>query len=380
MKLNKKIILIGTVASSFYGFRADLIRTFLKKGHQVYAFTSEYTAEDLKKIEKLGATPITYTLNRGGLNPLADIVATYRLSKKIKTINPDLVFSYFSKPVIFGTLAAKLAKAPRVVGMLEGLGYTFTEQPEGLSKKTQLIKKIQVFLYKIALPQLDQLIFLNPDDPKDLLEKYAINVKNVEVLGGIGLNLQDYPYQPLSNIHSPLKFLFIGRLLKEKGIHEFVQAVKLVKKIYPDTEFTVLGAIDHHNLGALQQTELDSLISSNIIQYPGHVSNIKDWIADSHVFVLPSYREGVPRSTQEAMAIGRAIITTDVPGCRETVVDGVNGFLVPKWNPKALAEKMIYFIENPEQTQVMGTESYKIAVEKFDAEKVNQRLVNILGL
>ncbi|MDM1754642.1 glycosyltransferase family 4 protein [Acinetobacter towneri] len=380
MKLNKKIVLIGTVASSFYGFRADLIRTFLKKGHQVYAFTSEYTAEDLKKIEKLGATPITYTLNRGGLNPLADMIATYQLSKKIKAINPDLVFSYFSKPVIFGTLAAKLAKAPRVVGMLEGLGYTFTEQPEGFSKKTQLIKKIQIFLYKIALPQLDQLIFLNPDDPKDLLEKYAINVKNVEVLGGIGLNLQNYPYQPLSNIHLPLKFLFIGRLLKEKGIHEFVQAAKLVKKIYPDTEFTVLGAIDHHNLGALQQTELDTLISSNIIQYPGHVSNIKNWIADSHVFVLPSYREGVPRSTQEAMAIGRAIITTDVPGCRETVVDGVNGFLVPKWDPEALAKKMIYFIEHPEQVRLMGAESYKIAVEKFDAEKVNQRLVNILGL
>ena len=380
MKLNKKIILIGTVASSFYGFRADLIRTFLKKGHQVYAFTSEYTAEDLNKIEKLGATPITYTLNRGGLNPLADVIATYQLSKKIKAINPDLVFSYFSKPVIFGTLAAKLAKVPRVIGMLEGLGYTFTEQPEGLGKKTQLIKKIQVFLYKTSLPQLDQLIFLNPDDPKDLLEKHAIHVKNVEVLGGIGLNLQDYPYQPLSNIHLPLKFLFIGRLLKEKGIHEFVQAAQLVKKIYPDTEFTVLGAIDHHNLGALQQSDLDTLISSNIIQYPGHVSNIKDWIADSHVFVLPSYREGVPRSTQEAMAIGRAIITTDVPGCRETVVDGLNGFLVPKWDPEALAKKMIYFIEHPEQARLMGAESYKIAVEKFDAEKVNQRLVNILGL
>lgn len=380
MKINHQIILIGTVASSFYGFRADLIRAMREKQYTVYAFTSEYTDLDLKKIESLGAIPMTYELNRGGLNPLSDIVATYKLSKKIREIKPDLVFSYFSKPVIFGTLAAKLAKAPRVVGMLEGLGYTFTEQPEGLGKKTQLIKKIQVFLYKIALPQLDQLIFLNPDDPKDLLEKYDIHVKNVEILGGIGLNLQDYPYQPLSNIHLPLKFLFIGRLLKEKGIHEFVQAAKLVKKIYPDTEFTVLGAIDHHNLGALQQTELDSLISSNIIQYPGHVSNIKDWIADNHVFVLPSYREGVPRSTQEAMAIGRAVITTDVPGCRETVVDGVNGFLVPKWDPEALAKKMIYFIEHPEQVRMMGAESYKIAVEKFDAEKVNQRLVNILGL
>lgn len=375
-----KIVIIGTVAASFYGFRADLIANLLKKGHQVYAFTSEYTAEDLKKIEKLGATPITYTLNRGGLNPLADIIATYRLSKKIKEINPDLVFSYFSKPVIFGTLAAKLAKVPRVIGMLEGLGYTFTEQPEGLSKKTQLIKKIQVFLYKIALPQLDQLIFLNPDDPKDLLEQHAIQVKKVEVLGGIGLNLKDYPYQPLNSIHFPIKFLFIGRLLKEKGIHEFVQAAKLVKKIYPDTQFTVLGAIDHHNLGALQQTELDTLISSNIIHYPGHVDNIKDWIIDSHVFVLPSYREGVPRSTQEAMAIGRAVITTDVPGCRETVINKQNGFIVPKWNPEALAEKMIYFIKNPEKIREMGDVSYQIAANKFDAEKVNQRLINILGL
>lgn len=372
------ITLIGTTASSFYGFRADLIRTLLKKGHQVYAFTSEYTAEDLKKIEQLGAIPITYTLNRGGLNPLADIIATYRLSKKIKAINPDLVFSYFSKPVIFGTLAAKLAKVPHVIGMLEGLGYTFTEQPEGLSKKTQLIKKIQVFLYKIALPQLDQLIFLNPDDPKDLLEKHAIHVKNVEVLGGIGLNLQDYLYQPLNSIRTPIKFLFIGRLLKEKGIHEFVQAAKLVKEKYPETEFTVLGAIDHANLGALSEAELHQLIQTNIIHYPGHVSNVSDWIAENHIFVLPSYREGVPRSTQEAMAIGRAIITTDVPGCRETIVDGVNGFLVPKWNPEALAEKMIYFIENPEQVSLMGAASYEIAKEKFDANVVNKRLIKFL--
>ena len=373
------VVIIGTVASSFYGFRADLIRTLLKKGHQVYAFTSEYTAEDLKKIEKLGATPITYTLNRGGLNPLADMVATYQLSKKIKAINPDLVFSYFSKPVIFGTLAAKLAKAPCVVGMLEGLGYTFTEQPEGLSKKTQLIKKIQVFLYKIALPQLDQLIFLNPDDPKDLIERYAINVKNIEVLGGIGLNLEHYKYS--TNFIPDISFIFIARLLAEKGIHDYIKAAKIVKEKYPSVKFTVLGAIDKEALGSLKEEELESLVKTNIIEYPGHVSNVSEWIENSSVFVLPSYyREGVPRSTQEAMAIGRAIITTDVPGCRETVVDGVNGFLVPKWDPEALAEKMIYFIEHPEQVSLMGAESYKIAVEKFDAEKVNQRLVNILGL
>lgn len=375
-----KIIIIGTIASSLYTFRKDLILELLARGNQVYAFTTDSDPAELAKITALGAKSEYYDFNRGGLNPLADMIATYNLSKKIKAINPDLVFSYFSKPVIFGTLAAKLAKTPCIIGMLEGLGYTFTAQPEGLSKKTQLIKKIQVFLYKIALPQLDQLIFLNPDDPKDLLEKYAINVKNVEVLGGIGLNLEEYPYRPLTNIQKSINFLFVGRLLKEKGIYDFIKAAKKVKGKYPETQFTVLGAIDPYNLGALKQSELDELISSNVIDYPGHVNNVKDWIANSHVFVLPSYREGVPRSTQEVMAIGRAVITTDVPGCRETVIDGLNGFLVPKWNPEALAEKMMYFIQHPDQIEKMGQESYKIAQEKFDAEKVNQRLMNILGL
>ena len=375
-----KIAIIGTVASSFLSFRAHLIQALLAKSYTIYAFTSEYTEEELIEIVALGAIPITYESNRGGMNPLADSKATYALFKKIKEIAPDLVFSYFSKPVIFGTLAAKFAKVPRVIGMLEGLGYAFTEQPEGLSKKAQLIKSIQVLLYKIALPQLDKIIFLNPDDPKDLLETYHIKVKQLDVLGGIGLDLDEYNYQPIDTTDLPISFLFIGRMLKEKGIHDFIAGAKIVKQSYPNVQFTVLGAIDSSNPGALQQSELDSLISLNIINYPGQVDNVQKWIAASHIFVLPSYREGVPRSTQEAMAIGRAVITTDVPGCRETVIDGVNGFLVEKWNPQALAEKMIYFIEHPEEIKKMGYESYKIAQDKFDAYKVNKRLINMLGL
>ncbi|WP_201575436.1 glycosyltransferase family 4 protein [Psychrobacter immobilis] len=375
-----KIAIIGTIASSLYCFRADLITALIKQNHTVYAFTSDYTQEELVKIAALGAIPMIYRLNRGGLNPWSDMKATYILSKKIKKIAPDIVLSYFSKPVIFGTLAAKMAKVPQVIGMLEGLGYSFTDQPEGINKKTKLIKKIQVFLYRIALPQLDKIIFLNADDPKDLLDEYQIKVRQVEVLGGIGLNLNEYNYQSVVNAQAPIKFLFIGRLLKEKGIHDFISAVKKVKEKYPETQFTVLGEIDISNPGALQQAELDELISLKIVNYPGHVDNVKDWIASSHVFVLPSYREGVPRSTQEAMAIGRPVITTDVPGCRETVVDGVNGFLVERWNPQALAEKMLYFIEYPEQIESMGYESYKIAKDKFDADKVNKRLLNMLGL
>ena len=374
-----KVAIIGTIASSIYGFRSDLIKALVSQDHQVYAFFSERSFEDIKKIEALGAIPVVYTINRGGVNPLHDVKATLELTKKLKRIKPDIVFSFAAKAVVFGTLAAKLACVPRTVGMIEGLGYTFTEQPLSSNIKTKLIKRAQILLYKVALPQLDNLIFLNPDDSKDLLDKYSIKAKRVEMLGGIGLNLEDYSY---SNAYPVMPtFIFIARLLAEKGIHDYIAAARIVKERYSDTRFIVLGSIDKQSLGALTDSELSKYVDSNIIEHLGHVDNVSEWIAKSSVFVLPSYyREGVPRSTQEAMATGRAVITTDVPGCRETVVDGVNGFLVEKWNPQAIAEKMIYFIENPEQIAIMGNESYKIAQEKFDAEKVNQRLLKMIGI
>lgn len=378
MQKSKVIVLIGTTGSSFYGFRADLIQAMRQAGHTVYAFTSEYTATCLEKIKTLGATPVTYTLSRGGLNPFADLASTLELTRKLKQIKPDIVFSYFAKPVIYGSIAAKRAKVPQIIGMLEGLGYTFTEQPHGQNNKTKLIRNIQVWLYRLALPCLDQMIFLNHDDKKDLIDQYHLKVKNTHVLGGIGLNLSQYPYVAVNN--TTVQFLFIGRLLKEKGIFELIEAIRIVKLKYPQTVFTVLGAIDAQNMGALKQECLDQMLREQLIEYPGHVDNVRDWITACSVFILPSYREGVPRSTQEAMAIGRPIITTDVPGCRETVIDGVNGFLVPKWDAAALADKICYFIEHPNQVNVMGLESYKMALESFDVAKVNKKLFSIMGL
>lgn len=374
--MSSTIVIIGTTAGGILGFRKDLIKSLVAKGHKVYAFAINYTDEQKEQVIQLGAIPESYKLRRTGMNPLADILATFKLTKKIKQIKPDLVFSYFSKPVIFGTLAAKLAGVKQIFGMLEGLGYTFTKQPEGFSKKAKVLQCVQVFLYKLSFRFLDKIIFLNPDDPKDLLIENNIKVKEVVVLGGIGLDLKQYPYVKPSR--NTISFIFIGRLLKEKGINEFIDAAKLVKKIYPDVVFTVLGRLDEGNPGALQKNYIDVLVSSGVIDYPGQVTNVAERIAQASVFVLPSYREGVPRSTQEAMAIGRPVITTDVPGCRETVVEGVNGFFVPPWAPEQLAEKMIRFIEQPELIEKMGQESYRIAQEKFDATEVNERLVAML--
>lgn len=376
-----KIILIGTTSSMMIQFRQDLIKILHEHGWSVYAFVCEYTSNDLEKLKALGAIPVTYSMSRGGLNPIADIRSLMELRKKIILIKPDIVFSFFTKPVIYGTWASKLAGVKSINGMIEGLGTPFTIGPNGQGFKINLIKQIQIMLYRLSFPFLDKILFLNPDDSKDLVQQYKIKTKEnaVQLLGAIGLNLDYYHYIPW--VEQPIRFIFVARLLAEKGIFDYINAAKIVKKHHPNAIFTVIGGLDKENPHALTEDQLSDLVQEGVIDYPGFVHNVPDYLAKSAAFVLPSYyREGVPRSTQEAMAIGRPIITTDVPGCRETVIDGINGFLVPKWQPEALAEKMMYFIEHPDKINEMGQASRKMAEEKFDAKKVNAKLCKLLGI
>lgn len=373
-----KVVLISQNASpGIVIFRKNLVVELLKSGCQVYCFAIDYDDRSRGLVEGWGAVPVDYSFSRTGLNPFRDLKDTWTLFQKIKKLKPDLVFSFFAKPVIFGSLASKLARVPKRIGMIEGLGFSFTEQPVPLSIKTRLIRWAQVQLYRVAIPFLDEIIFLNSDDPVDLIVKYGIKAKKVSVLGGIGLDLNEYCYvKPKSDV---VRFIFVGRLLVEKGVYQYIDAAKMVKHKYPEVEFVMLGGLDEGNPGGVRRYELEKLSIDNVIICPGHVENVPKWIANSSVFVLPSYREGVPRSTQEAMAIGRAVITTDAPGCRETVVNGVNGFIVPKWDTDALAEAMIKFVENPDLISRMGMESFRLAQEKFDVEVVNKKLMGLLG-
>ena len=382
LDFSSKIFIIGTTASNLFLFRKDFILECIKKEYQVFALVSEYDDHWIEKIECLGVEVVPYQLSRSSLNPFKDLKSMLELRRLITLYNPDIVFSFFTKPVIYGSLAAKLAGSPKVIGMIEGLGSPFTEHPTGQSWKMKMIRFFQVTLYRIVFPFLDKIIFLNEDDPEDLINKNKIFHKknSVNVLGAIGLDLNDYPFQKWDE-SKDITFIFVARLLAEKGIYEYIQSAKVVKSRYPNVNFKVIGGLDLENPYGLSKQELEDLINEDIIIYPGFVNNVTDHVADSAVFVLPSYyREGVPRSTQEAMAIGRPVITTDVPGCRETVIDGVNGFLVPKWNVDALVEKMCYFIENPNQINRMGYASYTIACEKFDVNTVNRKLFNIMGL
>lgn len=378
----KKIIIIGTTASNLYIFRKDFILSCISQGIKVYALVSEPDDFWNNKIKDTGAHLLEYKMNRSGLNPLSDIKSILQIKDYINEYKPDVVFSFFTKPVLYGSLAAKISNTPQIVGMIEGLGSPFTEHPNGQALKMKIIRFIQISLYRIVFPFLDKIIFLNSDDPYDLIKKNRIYHKRdvVSILGPIGLDLKDYPYSSWDS-NKPITFIFVARLLAEKGIYEFIEAAKIVKEKHSNILFKVIGGLDLNNPYGLSQNDLDSLIQTGIIEYPGFVKNVNEHITSSAVFVLPSYyREGVPRSTQEAMAIGRPVITTDVPGCRDTVVDGVNGFLVPKWNVNALVEKMCFFIENPEQINIMGKESYKIACEKFDVHKVNKKLFEIMEI
>lgn len=380
--INKKIAIIGSTAYNLYNFRKDFIFACLEQGHQVYAFVSEYDDQWLDIIKNLGATPISYQLSRGGLNPLSDLYSIFQLINKIKEIQPDIVFSYSTKPIIYATLAAYKTNVPYIYGMIEGLGSPFTIHKHGQSLKTKFIRFVQISLYRLAFPYLDKIIFLNRDDPKDLVHHYNLPHKNnaIEVLGPIGLNLQEYAYTKWDT-EKNLSFIFIARLIAEKGIFEYLEAARIVKEKYPDITFKIIGGLDPENPTGLKQAQLDQLIETGIIEYAGFVKDVNQRIRESAVFVLPSYyREGVPRSTQEAMAIGRPVITTDVPGCNETVVEGVTGFLIPKWDVNALVKKMIYFIEYPEQVNTMGYQGFLYAKKNFNADHINHRLLQILGM
>jgi glycosyltransferase involved in cell wall biosynthesis len=278
---------------------------------------------------------------------------------------------------VYGTLAGVLANVRVRVGMLEGLGYVFTLPRSGKTIRFCLLKLIQVLLYRISFRFLSLLIFLNSDDPVDLVERYSLKVKRFEILGGIGVNLSVFNYSPARI--NPVTFLFIGRMLDEKGINDFVEAAKQVKGKFPDARFIALGGVDYSNPGSIRPEVVKRYQMEGLIDFPGHVTDIIPWLNASSVFVLPSYyREGVPRSTQEALAVGRAVITTDVPGCRDTVIDGVNGFLISPQSPVELAQRMLYFLENPQVITIMGNRSREIACDKFNAIVVNDRLLKML--
>jgi glycosyltransferase involved in cell wall biosynthesis len=372
----KTIAIISSQAFSLINFRGPLIVALVAEGKRVYALAPDYSDELRQQVKLMGAEPIDYNSTRTGLTPVMDCFGTIRLSIVLRRLRPDVTFSYFIKPVIFGTLAAWLVQVAHRVAMIEGLGYVFTDDGQVWSYKRRLLRVGVSWLYKLALSLAHQVIFLNKDDIAEFVNGGLVAPAKVSCLGGIGIDLNDWPFS--APCTQPITFLLAARLLREKGITQYADAARIVKAKYPEVRFVLLGGLDP-NPGGLKLAEVQAWVDESLLEWPGHVP-VQPWLAKTSVYVLPSYyREGVPRSTQEAMAMGRAVITTDAPGCRETVDDGVNGFLVPVRDVKALVSAMLRFVENPDLVESMGRQSRRMAEERFDVHIINASLLKVLG-
>ena len=369
-----KIAIISTQAFSLINFRGELIKELVSSGTQVYTIAPDYTNEIKQQIRLLGAEPIEYNFSRNNINPIQDSVCMLQLIALLKRLSPDVVLSYFIKPAIYGTLAAWLARIPNRVALITGLGYVFIQNGSKMPLKKKMLNIAVSLLYKIALSKATRVIFQNSNDRTEFINRNFVKKEKAIIIGGTGVNLNYWQYIP--PIIKPITFILVARLLREKGIIQYAEAAKLVKSKYPNVRFLLLGDVDS-NPGSLQKNEVQAWVNEGILEWPGHVQ-VMPWLIQSSVFVLPSFREGVPRSTQEAMAIGRAVITTDAPGCRETVVDGVNGFLVPVGDIISLYNAMLKFIDNPTLIIHMGKESRRLAEERFDVRLINKEFLNIL--
>jgi glycosyltransferase involved in cell wall biosynthesis len=371
----RRLALISNQAFSICNFRAALIREVTNRGVQVFAFAPDFDASTRRRVEELGATPIAYKLSRAGMAPLQEIRVVLELRKKLRELQVDATFSFFIKPVLYGGIAAWMAGVPLRYSMIEGAGHFYSEAG-GVSLLQRLLRHLITWGMRFSLGFSRRVFLLNQDDFKLFITRRVARSGKALVLPGIGVDLDHFAPSPA--VRTPTTFVLVARLLKEKGVHDFVTAARLVRAKNRFARFLLVGGIDDHP-GAISYAEIRQWVDEGLLQWPGHVDDIKSWVASASVFVLPSYyREGIPRSTQEAMSLGKPVITTDSVGCRETVLDGVNGFLVPVKDPERLAAAMLRFIECPALIESMGAASRRLAEQRYDSSVINSKVLSAL--
>ena len=362
--MKKKFLLIASHSESLLNFRGQLMQDLLSANLEVHVASPDLNerSQIRKKLEDHNIIVHEISLKRTGMNPITDLRTIYQIYKLMLSLKPFYFLAYTHKPVIYGNLAAILARIPKRFSLITGLGYTFQSEKKWLN----FIVKI---LYRISLLGSDKIFFQNPDNEAEFIKLKIIKAdKNQSILvNGSGIDIDKFKLTPLPK---DIKFLLISRLLFDKGILEYFEAVSTIKKLYPKVVFGLVGWFDE-NPNSISEKALMEYIKTGDIEFHGRLDDVRPVIANSSVYVLPSYSEGTPRTVLEAMSMGRPIITTDAPGCRETVINNKNGFLVPVKNSDYLVSSMIRFIEEPNLITTMGTESRKIAEEKYDVKKVN---------
>ena len=368
-----KILVMASLSRSLVNFRRSLLEDLVKTGAEVVASAPEEDEETIARLKAMRVKFRKIKMARTSTNPVKDLKTLAAMVRLFREERPDLVLAYTQKPIIYGGIAARLARVPQFFAMQSGLGFTFSEENDNA-----LLRGLVSLLYRAGVRRADAVFVFNGDDEAEMRRHGIITDQRVVQVPGSGVDVADYPQAALPA--GPPVFLVVARLMRDKGHYEFVKAARRLKARYPDAKFQILGPFDA-NPASIDAADLEAWKQEGIVDYLGETTNVRPFLAASSVFVLPSYhREGLPRSILEAMSTGRAIVTTDMPGCRETVEEGVNGFLVPPKNAAALAEAMERFLADPSLIAAMGAKSRERAERRFDVQLVNQILLGTMGL
>jgi glycosyltransferase involved in cell wall biosynthesis len=371
--VTKKILISLNTAWNLLNFRAGLIGGLISSGYEVVAVAPK--DEYVVKLELLGCRFVHLEMDNQGTNPIRDLLLLWRFFLLLKTENPDLCLFYTVKPNVYGSLASAICGIP-FINNVSGLGAVFIQGG--------WLKRFVSALYRLAFRNSNRVFFQNRDDLGLFLENKLVKVALTDVLPGSGINLHSFTptYDAdRKSLNSPFRFLLIARMLKDKGVVEFVNAAKLLKESGVKAEFCLLGFLDVQNPATISSGQMKEWADQGFVKYLGVSDDVREHIASADCIVLPSYREGTPRTLLEAAAMGKPIITTNVVGCKEVVENGVNGFLCEVKNTQDLALKMKeLLLLSDDQRRLMG-ENGRLKMEKeFDENIVIQKYLHAIDL
>lgn len=350
-------------------FRLPIMQELIRRGHRVYAICPE--GEKSGGFALHGITHIPYPIERSSLNPLKELRAIRAIYDAIKPLHLDVLHTFTAKPNIYGTVAGRLAGVARIINLVEGLGSFYLEN----DLKSRIVRSVIEALYRRTFKLSDTVMFVNEDDPAYLVTKKIVDPAKVFILKGVGIDTAEW--KPALKRDEWIRVTMIARAIRHKGVHEFIDAAAILGQKYPDVSFQFVGSPDPGNRFSVTEEFMRAQTS---VHYLGQQNNIRHILSQSDIFVLPSYREGLPRTSLEAMSMGLPIVTTDVVGCRETVTEGVNGFLIPPKNAQALAEAIEKLLLDSGLRLRMGKAGREKAVREFDIAQIIDRHLQVYGL
>lgn len=363
------ILLNGNLCWDFWNYRPGILRALLASGYRVTVLAPlDHTRPHL---EAMGVAVCGADFDRGSMNPLADLRLVGLYCQKFSRLRPDMVINFGIKPVIYGGLAARLCGIP-AAAVVTGLGSAFI--------RGGWLSRIAAMLYRVGLDSARRVFFLNPHDRDFFLEKKVVSEAKTFVLPGEGVDVSHFSYVPPRARQGDIRFLFVGRLLRDKGIFEYVNAATKVRRQYPDSRFQIIGTLDPHNPSSITEAELAAWIAAGDIDHLGRIDDVRPYVAGADCVVLPSYREGLPRALLEAAAIGRPLVATDVPGCREIVVDGENGWFCRPGDVTDLATRLLAVIRtDPAVIADMGRRARHLVCNNFADQVVARHYLDFLA-